>query len=275
MRKIRFSHVRKFDNGKGSDKAFTLGSAVISDECGRLVGDLALLTRPLREKESDVDFDNAEVLANEALGIAIQRIDYMRQQLGLAEAVTGELKWFPWFEDNGGLLRKPTRNEVINLEGESQILYNGIDYKNLGYEKGIRLLAAFGLFCCERALDAETRGHLPTIIEMYSAAGVLLGHANYLVGCLTATDTWDGRHRDSMRLKGLKRWEAHPQQLAKAEALKLWIERNEGKHPNLRTVEQYAIEVARRWPVLTSIKVICTWSAKLSKDVKLGKTPAC
>lgn len=71
-----------------------------------------------------------------------------------------------------------------------------------------------------------------------------------------------------------KRLENDPRQAAKVGALQLWLERHEGKHPRLRTVEQYAIEVMRRWPVLTSVKVICGWSAAWSRDVREGRTPA-
>ncbi len=66
---------------------------------------------------------------------------------------------------------------------------------------------------------------------------------------------------------------ANPKTRAKASALTLWIERHEGKHPNLGTVEQFATEVMRRWPVLTSAKVICGWSAKWSKQVRAGEHP--
>ena len=66
-----------------------------------------------------------------------------------------------------------------------------------------------------------------------------------------------------------------PKSKAKSEALDLWKERQAGKHPKLRTVEQFATEVMRRWPVLTSSKVICGWSAKWTKEVQLGKNPAC
>lgn len=62
---------------------------------------------------------------------------------------------------------------------------------------------------------------------------------------------------------------------AKAEALKLWLERHAGKHPKLGTVEQFAIEVMRRWRILESSKVICGWSAKWAKQVRAGGIPAC
>lgn len=62
---------------------------------------------------------------------------------------------------------------------------------------------------------------------------------------------------------------------AKEKALALWMERHAGKHKKLRTVELFAIEVMRQWPELTSPKVICGWSAKWTKDVREGRTPAC
>ena len=62
---------------------------------------------------------------------------------------------------------------------------------------------------------------------------------------------------------------------AKAGALALWKERQAGRHPKLRTVEQFATEVMRRWPVLSSAKVICGWSARWTKEVKGGKNPVC
>lgn len=59
-------------------------------------------------------------------------------------------------------------------------------------------------------------------------------------------------------------------QSAKAGALKLWKERRAGRHPNLRTVEQFATEVMHRWPVLTSANVIRRWSAIWSRAAQEG-----
>lgn len=75
--------------------------------------------------------------------------------------------------------------------------------------------------------------------------------------------------------KAKKRHAVDPKRRAKESALALWIERREGKHPKLRTTEQFAMEVMRRWPILVSSKVICGWSADWNKAVKAGKTPAC
>lgn len=59
-----------------------------------------------------------------------------------------------------------------------------------------------------------------------------------------------------------------PVQAAKAKAYKLWLERHAGKHPNLRTNEQFAMECMRRWPVLTSSKVITGWCTEWNKAAK-------
>lgn len=74
---------------------------------------------------------------------------------------------------------------------------------------------------------------------------------------------------------GKEKQRRSPKARAKAGAFELWKERYAGKHPKLRTVEQYATEVMSRWPVLTSAKVICGWSAKWSKEAKSGEDPAC
>lgn len=66
-----------------------------------------------------------------------------------------------------------------------------------------------------------------------------------------------------------------PKQAAKAGALELWMERHAGKHPKLRTVDQFAMEVIRRWPVLQSIGTIREWSRKWSKQVREGEAPTC
>ncbi|MEP6908062.1 MAG: hypothetical protein ABI858_08800 [Pseudoxanthomonas sp.] len=59
-----------------------------------------------------------------------------------------------------------------------------------------------------------------------------------------------------------------PRQAAKAGAFKLWKERYAGKHPKLRTNEQFATEVMRLWPVLPSSKVICGWCTVWTKEQK-------
>jgi hypothetical protein len=64
-------------------------------------------------------------------------------------------------------------------------------------------------------------------------------------------------------------------QAAKQGVLLFWLERHNGKQRRLKTVEQFAIESMKRWPVLKSAKVICGWSAGWSRAIKSGKTPVC
>lgn len=62
-----------------------------------------------------------------------------------------------------------------------------------------------------------------------------------------------------------------PKQVAKVEARKLWNERHAGKHPTLRTNQQFAMECMRRWPVLTSAAVIAGWCTAWNKASKARK----
>lgn len=64
-------------------------------------------------------------------------------------------------------------------------------------------------------------------------------------------------------------------QAAKAMAKKLWLERRIGLHKKLRTNEQFATEVMRRWPNLKSSKVICGWCTDWNRKAeKVKKKPA-
>ena len=77
------------------------------------------------------------------------------------------------------------------------------------------------------------------------------------------------------RMGGINRHANTPVALAKIEAFKLWQRRHQGQEPRLRTVEQFATEVMKRWPVLTSPKVICGWSTHWTKAEKERKKPVC
>lgn len=83
------------------------------------------------------------------------------------------------------------------------------------------------------------------------------------------------KYFDDRRKGGLARKARDPKQAAKSKVLELWKDWQAGRHPKLRTREQFAIEVMRRWPVLKSPRVICGWSAQWSKAVKHGEPPAC
>ena len=55
-------------------------------------------------------------------------------------------------------------------------------------------------------------------------------------------------------------------QAAKAGALALWKERQAGQHPRLRTVEQFAVEVCRRWPVIATVDTPRKWAAAWKRE---------
>lgn len=75
------------------------------------------------------------------------------------------------------------------------------------------------------------------------------------------------KHRAWKRLKNDK----DGKQAAKAEVKELWKERRAGKHLKLRTNEQFAMECMRRWPTLTSLKVILGWCTTWNKEARASK----
>jgi hypothetical protein len=60
----------------------------------------------------------------------------------------------------------------------------------------------------------------------------------------------------------------NPIQRAKEEVKWFWWEYSTRKYPKMRTNEQFAIEVLRRWPELTSLRVVLTWCTEWKKEVK-------
>jgi hypothetical protein len=143
------------------------------------------------------------------------------------------------------------------------------------------------------AFEKGTKKQLVLAAMLYADAVEAREHWNAIRGPAGARnpDTWRGKlHRSSLaideKLAGDKarkqtalrgamaKLANDPKQVAKAGAFELWKERHAGKHPKLRTNEQFASEVMRRWPVLTSSKVICGWSARWTKTVKQGTFPS-
>lgn len=84
------------------------------------------------------------------------------------------------------------------------------------------------------------------------------------------TDALSARRflKDERSMGGKRRAANDSRTSAKADAFELWKERRAGKHPKLRTNEQFAMECMRRWPALTSIKVICGWCTIWTKEAK-------
>lgn len=75
--------------------------------------------------------------------------------------------------------------------------------------------------------------------------------------------------------KARARHKADPKRAAKLNALELWKEWQDGKHPKIRRVADFAREVMERWPVLTNSGTIEQWSAKWSKQRRAGGIPTC
>jgi hypothetical protein len=75
------------------------------------------------------------------------------------------------------------------------------------------------------------------------------------------------------RMGGLARAANDPKQHAKTAAFGLWEERYAGKHPQLRTNEQFATKCMQEWPELTSAKVILGWCTSWNKQAKARSQP--
>ena len=74
--------------------------------------------------------------------------------------------------------------------------------------------------------------------------------------------------RDERSIGGRRRAAKDPRSIAKQGAFALWQERRAGRHPKLRTNEQFATECMRRWPDLTSAKVILGWCTLWNRQAR-------
>lgn len=77
---------------------------------------------------------------------------------------------------------------------------------------------------------------------------------------------------ENARKGGLAKLEKNPAAREKAAAIAeskvLWQERETGKHKKLRTEDQFAMEVAKRWPVIASISAIKKRSSRWRREAK-------
>lgn len=82
------------------------------------------------------------------------------------------------------------------------------------------------------------------------------------------------KQQKNARVRGAKaKLAKDPKQAAKAQVKKHWEKWKSGALPKrIRTTEQFAIECMRLWPELTSVKVICGWSATWNKEAKSKRT---
>lgn len=75
---------------------------------------------------------------------------------------------------------------------------------------------------------------------------------------------------ENARKGALAKLEKNPEARAKAAAIAaskvLWQERESGKHKKLRTEDQFAMEVAKRWPVIASIAAIKKRSSQWRRE---------
>jgi len=128
-----------------------------------------------------------------------------------------------------------------------------------------RAWATLALLFCIQAAAAENAGDVTTawtfaVDARFAADAVISQITDHEMVAL---------HKRGMAKRGAAaRLERSPQQVAKAEAKKLWKERHEGKHPKLRTNEQFATECMDRWPALKSAKVILGWCTKWGKEAR-------
>ncbi|MGH8031304.1 MAG: hypothetical protein ACREO8_02815 [Luteimonas sp.] len=74
--------------------------------------------------------------------------------------------------------------------------------------------------------------------------------------------------KETAQIANRARLAKDPKQSAKVAAHLLWQEREMGKHPVLRTEDQFAMEVCRRWSELTSIGTVKKWSTAWRKHAK-------
>ena len=80
------------------------------------------------------------------------------------------------------------------------------------------------------------------------------------------------KHHEDRRKGAVVKLAKDPKQAAKAQAFKLWADRHAGKHPELRTEDQFASECCRRWPVLTSISGVKKWSTAWRKELRAWRS---
>ena len=194
MTRFKLHHVAKCH--QESDEWSNLDYGVnAGGEINRLVGDLLILTRPNLETESEIVYADVEALISEGHALISAAAKNMAGELGLSKGPDGKLAWRSWpshmpsagSAGSAQSYRRPTETEVICLESESRLLYDATGELKLNPSKRVRLLAAWGVFCCERGLEAIRTGRTIEMLHLFAGAGVLLGHSNYYVGCLTAS----------------------------------------------------------------------------------------
>jgi hypothetical protein len=123
-------------------------------------------------------------------------------------------------------------------------------------------------------LPEDQKGRLTAYcLSIIDRSGTLISRTSLALSLLSYQKM--GERKFAARRNSARRLAADPKAQAKSKALELWKERHAGNHPRLRRVQDFAVEVMKRWPVLTNSKTIEGWSAKWTKQAREGKNPTC
>jgi hypothetical protein len=216
--------VAKFDNGDNTPESFFVGPLHHPmQDFVRLVCDLLLVTRENHGPGEKVVFSDLPSLVEEAATRMSRRIDEITSAAGVVESPMG-LMWVPWQERPEGA-RRPTPAEVSDFEGESRLLYDSAS--DLEAKPARRLFAAWGVYCCERAMRAmKARDQTSSVAVLVASAGALLGHANWCDAWHTKTDLIREERRRGAFGRLAKDKNAAAKVRAKSAATALWPEAN-------------------------------------------------
>lgn len=219
---LPLEEVTKFDNGVNTSDSFFVGPLHHPmQDFSRLVCDLLLVTRKDQSVQSRVEFSDIPPLINEAASAMSHRIDEITRAAAVVDSPLG-LMWVTWVDRPEGA-RRPSPAEVSEFEGESRLLYDAVS--GLEADSARRLFAAWGVYCCERAMREMTNGgRTSSVAVLVASAGALLGHANWCSAWHSKSElTRDERRRGGLA-RLLKDKKAAAKARAKEEAMALWPE---------------------------------------------------
>ena len=144
------------------------------------------------------------------------------------------------------LNRRTILSRIERLREHTQLLPNAIELHALAIKKGAGVRDIEGDWEL-RALVAEAE-----LAAMYFKAERLPARAR----------------SNTAKAAAAAKLARDPKQAVKVEVFAMWQERHAGKHPRLRTNEQFATECMHRWPSLASVKVICGWCTEWTRAAK-------
>jgi hypothetical protein len=235
---LPLEEVSKFDNGDNTAESFVNPVHNEMQDFVRLVCDLLLGTR--QDETLGVVFSDIPALVEEASIRMSRRTDEIIDVLGIVEVPGRPHLWTRWDQRPPGT-RRATPREVSDFEGESRLLYDaaaGIDATHAR-----RLFAAWGVYCCERAIRAmKARNHASVVAVFVASAGALLGHANWCWAWQTKCDLVRDERRRGGFARLMKDKEAAAKVDAKGAARNLWPE----AHRKGWTAIQFHSELTRR-----------------------------